>query len=339
MTITPAVKCLVRACAAAAIAAHDLEPVHKVIAREWSDDANTQWLARAATSPIEMGNAPGLVQTVIPEFVQALAAESAAARILREGLQLNFDDAGYIAVPTIIGNPNYAAFVGEADPIPVVQGFVEPLAMLIPKKIASIIVLTAEMIKSSNVEALMMDAMIRSTAMALDSVLLDSNPDDGTRPAGVRYNVTASAASSSPNALDALIDDVQTLYEVIEPLSPKSPIFVVSPARTLAANLRTTKTLPNVFASSALAGTTDIIAIAPNVIASVVGGLPLISAKRGAVTMNMDSTPLALVAGGTVSSPQRSTWQADCVAVKVRWPVTWVIRTTQGVSWLTATNW
>jgi hypothetical protein len=339
MTITPAVKCLVRACSAAAISAYDLVPVHQVIAREWSDDSNTQWLARAATSPMDMGNTPALVQTVIPDFVAALAGESAAARVFREGLQLSFDNAGYIGVPTLIGNPNYAAFVGEGDPIPVVQGFVEPLAMLMPKKIAAIIVLTAEMIKSSNIEALMMDAMIRSTALALDRVLFDDQPEDDVRPAGLRYGIAPSAASSAPNALDALIADVQTLYEAIEALTSRTPIFIVSPARTLAANLRTTRTLPNAFGSAALAGTTEMIAVAPNVIASVVGALPQISAKRGAVSVHANSAPLALVAGGTVATPQRSTWQADCVAVKVRWPVSWVLRSNRGVSWMTTINW
>ena len=339
MTTTPAVKCLVRTCAAAAIGAFDRTSPREVIAREWSDDANAQWLMRAVTSPTSMAGAPALVHTVLPDFVSALAGESAAARIFREGLQLTFDEAGRIAVPTLIGNPNYAAFVGEGAPVPVVQGFVEPLAILTPKKIASVIVLTTEMMRSSNIEALMLDAMVRSTALALDRVLFDDVADDGIRPQGVRYGLAPLAASSAPNALDALIADVETLYEAVDTVTPRSPIFVVAPARVLSASLRTTKTLPGLLGSYALQGSDDIIAIAPNAIASVVGELPLVSAKRGTVTVHADTAPLPLVVGGVAASPQYSTWQMDCVAVKIVWPVTWALRTSRGVSWLTAINW
>lgn len=338
-TPTPAIRCLVRACSAAAIGAFDRESVHNVISREYSNDSDTQWLMRAATAPTDMATAPALVRTVMPDFVTALAAESAAARIFREGLQLSFNGAGQIGVPTLIGNPNYAAFVGEGAPLPVVQGFAEPLAMLTPKKIASIIVLTSEMIASSNIEALMLDALIRSTALTLDRVLFDSQPEDGVRPQGVRWGVAALTASSAPNALDALIGDVETLYGAVDAVTSRSPIFVVAPARVLSASLRTTKTLPGLLGSYALQNSQDIIAIAPTTIASVLGEMPQISAKRGSVTVHGDTAPLPLVAGSTVASPQYSTWQMDCVALKVLWPVTWALRTSKGVSWLTAINW
>jgi len=336
--ITPAVKCLVRACSAAAIGAFDGVAPQRVIAREWSDDANTQWLMRAAQSPTEMADAPAMVRTVVPDFVSALAAESAAARIFKESLQLTFDRAGQIAVPTLTADANYAAFVGESAPIPVVQGFVAP-AMLTPKKVAAIILMTSEMVRSSNVEALMQDAIIRSTALALDRVLLDDQPEDGVRPQGVRYGIAPETASSAPNALDALIADVATLYEAIDVVTSRTPIFVVPPAKVLSANLRTTKTLPGIIGSYALQGSNDIIAIAPGALASVVGELPQISAKRGAVTVHSSDTPLPLVVGAAVANPQYSTWQMDCVAVKVHWPVTWTLRTPSGVSWLTAVNW
>jgi hypothetical protein len=33
--------------------------------------------------------------------------------------------------------------------------------------------------------------------------------------------------------------------------------------------------------------------------------------------------------------PERSVWQTDSVAVKVRWPVSWALRDPRGVAWLT----
>lgn len=339
-TITPAVKSLTRACAAAAISAFGREAPNRVIAREWSDDANAQWLMRAATSPTDIGTAPAIVRTLVPDFVAALAGQSAAARIFQDSLQLAFGDSGRIAVPTIIGNPNYAAFVGESDPIPVVQGFVEPLVMLTPKKLASIVVFTEEMIRSSNIEALMTDALVRSTALALDQALFDDQPEDAVRPAGLRYGKAALAASSAPEAFDALVSDVETLNSTIEATTPLPPLFVMSPAKALTTGLRTNRNLASLFGSHALRGTEDVIAIAPDSIAVVFGKRLEIDAKRGAVTIHTDNAPMPLVANdGTPAAPMLSAWQADCVAVKVRWPVTWALRSPDGVAWLTAQNW
>src|SRR5262252_5469945 len=119
---------------------------------------------------------PALVQTVMPDFVATLASRSAAASIFEQGLQLAFDGAGAISVPTILGNSAYASFVAEGAPIPVQQGHVEPLVTLTPKKLAAIVVLTTEMVRSSNIEALMLDALIRSVGLELDKALLDDQP-------------------------------------------------------------------------------------------------------------------------------------------------------------------
>lgn len=340
MAITPAVKCLIRACSAAAISAYGRESPNRVIAREWSDDANTQWLMRAATTPTDLASAPALVRDAMPDFVTALAAQSAAAQIFSKSLRLTFGNSGRIAAPTLIGNPNYAAFVGENDPIPVVQGFVEPLVMLTPKKLASIVVFTEEMIRSSNIEALMTDALIRSTALALDQVLFDDQPEDAARPAGLRYGKTPLTASSAPDAFDALVSDVETLNSAIEVTSPLPPLFVMSPAKALTTGLRTHRDLANVFGSYALQGSNDAVAIAPDALAVVFGERVQIDAMRGPVTIHTDTMPLPLVANdGTAAAPILSAWQADCVAVKLRWPVTWALRSTSGVAWLTAGNW
>jgi hypothetical protein len=131
-----------------------------------------------------MIGAPALLRTVMPEFVATLATKSTAAQIFREGLQLLFDGAGMISVPTLLGDPSYAAFVKEGDPAPVVQGVVEPLVTMTPFKLAAIVVITAEMLRSSNAEAILLDGMMRSAGMALDKALFDSNPGDASRPAG-----------------------------------------------------------------------------------------------------------------------------------------------------------
>lgn len=336
-----AIECFSRVCAAAAISAFDEVAANQVIARKWSDDQATQWLMRAATVPTSLANAPALVHTLLPDFIAALAAESAAARLFQESIKLSFGGAGQITVPSLVGNPNYAAFVGAGDPIPVVQGF-SPLVTLTPKKLASIVVFTTEMVRSSNIEALMKDALLRSTALALDSYLFDDQPEDTARPVGIRNGLTPLAASSAPNALDALLSDIETLHSALDAVTAEPPpIFIMSPAKAQVSKVRTIGTLDNVFGSYALHGSNDVIAVAQKVLAVATDAVPQISSQRGSVTVHAeDTTPLPLVANnGTVATPARSMWQADCVAIKVRWPMTWALRSSGGVAWLTATNW
>jgi hypothetical protein len=188
-------------------------------------------------------------------------------------------------------------------------------------------VLTVELIKSSNVEVLMTDALIRSTSLALDQVLFDANPEDTTRPAGLRYGLTALTASSAPETYDALVADVGALTTVVERVTPLAPMFVMSSAKALMTRLRSFTTLQNVYGSYAFHGTDTVIAVAPDALAVVVGAIPQISAKRSPVAvLGVEDQPL-------------STWQTDCVAIKLNWPLTWALRSPSGVAWLTTANW
>ena len=329
----PSVRSLVRACCAAAIGAADRTPVAKVALREWSDDRGVEWLTRAPSSITDTASAPALVHTVMPDFISTLATSSAAARFFKEGLQLTFDHAGRIAVPTIFGNTAYSAFVQEGAAIPLPAVSVEPLIYLTPRKLATIVVLTSEMVRSSNIEVLMTDALIRSTGLALDAALFDANPDDGARPAGLRYGITASTASAAPDPVAALMSDIETLSHATVTATRTYPIYVSDHARAQAMELRSTHGLRPliVLGSFGLSMQNILIAVAPDNLVSVLGAAPEIRAIREAA-VEMDTAPV----GG---APSKSLWQTDCIAVLVKLPVTWGMRSAAGVAWLTITNW
>jgi hypothetical protein len=329
------VKSFTRACAASAIAAYDKQSPLKIVTREWSEDRTAEWLVRAATTPADMTNTPALVRTVIPEFISLLASQSVAARLFKEGLQLSFDGAGTLAVPTLLGDSSYATFTKEGGAIPLVQGVTEPLVTLMPRKLATLIALTSEMIRSSNIEALMLDALTRSAALALDTVLFDANPDDGARPAGIRYGITELAASSAPDPVAALMSDIETLHTATEAVTATHPILVMSPTRALMANLRSTVGLSPliVLGSGGLVGSKIVVAVTPNNIASVLEGVPEIATAQHAA-LQMDTAPTP-----GMTDAIKSMWQTDCVAILVRLPVTWAVRSPAAASWLTAENW
>jgi hypothetical protein len=335
--LTPSVQSLVRACAASGLAAMERTPVARVVTREWSRDSDAQWLTRTATEPLTMADAPGLVRMVVPDVMATLVASSAAARLFNQGIQLSFDRAGQIAVPTILGDSTWATFVKDGDPVPVQEGHAEPLVILRPHKLAVIVVMTVEMLRSSNLETLMTDALIRSAGVTLDKVLFDDQPEDDTRPAGLRYGIAETPPSSAPDPLSALMQDIENLHREVSDVTYTQPIFVASHTRALMAHLRSTHGLVPLLmlGSQALKGTMLMLAVSPMNLASIAEGVPVVSASR-AGTLQMDTQPQADIAG---AAPLRSMFQTDCVAILIKLPVTWGVRSSVGVSWTVTTNW
>lgn len=334
ITVTPSVKCLVQACAAAAIGALDRTPPERVAKREYPNDRVVEWLLRAPSQVLETGAAPPLARTIVADVITAIAPSSAAAKLFREGLQLSFDRAGTIAVPTLLGNMAYSGFVAEGGPIPVVETPVEPLVTIEPRKLATIVVLTTEMVRSSNAEALITDGLIRSTGLALDQALFGDLAGDAVRPAGLRYGIAPLAASAAPEPVAALMQDIENVRRAVGEIASAHPIYVMSKTRMLLAQLRSTHGLDPliVLGSRALRGTMIMLGIVPENLASVYGDALDISATRSNGAVLMSSTP-------DESPPSRSLWQTDCVAILVRLPVAWAVRSPLGVAWTVTTNW
>jgi hypothetical protein len=324
---------LVRAATSTAIAAWDKTSALKVAVREFSSDRVAEWLVRAPALITDTASAPPLARSVMPDLITALGPTSAAARIFNEGLRLSFGRSAALAVPTILGDSAYSSFVAEGSPIPVVQGQVEPLIILTPKKLATIVVLTSEMVRSSNIEALMTDALIRSTGVALDFALLGDAPPSDAQPAGLRYGIAPLVASTAPDPNAALMQDLETVTRASMEFSEKTPVMVLSRIRALMAELRSQHGLAplTVIGTRALRGTMIMMGVAPQHCVSALGEMPEITATRESA-MLMDTAP----DGGP---PTRSMWQTDCVAVLVKLPVSWGLREASGVAWLVTTNW
>src|SRR5712675_552576 len=111
------VNAVMRACAARALGAlHKgrLDPVEHTRAR-WPDDRLAQFVVKAAASPAMHDQATWaaeLSHSVVADFIAALAPASAAADLFAKGLQLGFDQAGQVRVPSFVvelGNAGFAA--------------------------------------------------------------------------------------------------------------------------------------------------------------------------------------------------------------------------------------
>jgi hypothetical protein len=296
-------------------------------------------LTRAASAPAMVGQvgwAAELVHKVVIDALAALGPASAAAQIIQRGLVLNFTGAGVISAPGFVAGAGNASFVAEGQPIPVRQ-LASTAATLNPHKLAAIAVLTRELIESSNAEAAITDALVKSAGAALDTVFFDANAESAARPAGLRNGVTAIPPSGATDLWQAAFEDVAALINAVAPVAGNGPyIFVGSPGRVLAMQFRfniddAATPAPLFYASTAMGN--DLAVLAPSALVAAASPTPDVETAT-AGTLVMDTAPGP--AGTT--GPEKSMFQTDSMAIKVRWPLAWAMRDPRGFAWLTP-NW
>ena len=315
------------------------EEAERLVTRAWTDAA-AAYLVRAASSPATLATTTALTRTIVADFLAALGPASAGVQLLEKGLQLSFNGAAAINLPSFVADQNAVAFVQEGAGIPVRQfAITTPAPQLVPRKLALITSLTNEMLASSNAEAFVKDVMLRNCALGLDKVLFDATAGDAVRPAGLRYNIAASTASNNADFFEAMVEDVGTLLAAVSQVG-SNIVLIASHARAILTRLRAydAESLPPVLGSAAI-NAADLIAVAVDALASVTDAAPSIEASREAASVHMDSTPSEIVSSpGVVAYPVASIFQTDRVALKLRFGADWVLRDSRAVAWLT-TRW
>jgi hypothetical protein len=207
-----------------------------------------------------------------------------------------------------------------------------------PHKLALISVLTRELMESSNIEAAVEDAFSKASGAALDAAFFDANPESAARSAGMKYNNTALTPSAATDFWQAAFEDVAALINAIGPVAGPGPYFLIgSPGRAVAMGLRfnidpSVARQIQIFGSTAMGN--DLAAIAPNAIVTAASATPEVEMARAAALVMDDTAPGA---PGT-TGPEKSVFQTDSVALKVRWPVSWALRSPLGFAWMTP-NW
>lgn len=303
-----------------------------------NDKALLQLVTRSAVAPattFTTGWAAELVARTTADTVEALGAVSGAAEVFRQALVLDWNGAGVISAPGFVASATASGFVKEGDPIPVRQFPAGP-AQLLPYKLATIAALTREMVESGNAEALITDALIRSTALALDAAFFDANAAvANTRPAGIRNGITGLTASNNAELYEAFAEDFSILINAVGAVGGKGPyVFVAGPGRaaTMLLHYQSTSSPNFVIVASAAVGN-DLIVIAPKAIAAAFSADPEVETTNAATLVMQDSSPP--VAGTT--GPEKEMFQSDSLAVKVRWPVSWALRDSRAVAWMSPT--
>lgn len=302
---------------------------HEIAAREWPSDL----VLRAATAPAMTsvaGWAAELVAKLVADGLRAMGPASAGAQLLQQGMVLSFVGHGVISVPGLVAEYGNAGFVAEGAPIPVRQ-LATTAQQLLPHKLAAIGVLSREMIESSNAEALISDALMRAAGRMLDDILFDANPGDAVRPPGLRNGIAALTASNNADGGEAFFEDVAKLINSLAPVAGNGPYaLVASPGRVAQLQIRFIGRDSAITFYGSNAVSNDLLAVAPAALVAALSPEPEIEAAKAA-TLVMDTAPGA---AGTMG-PERSLFQTDSLALKMRWPVSWALRDPRGFAWLT----
>jgi hypothetical protein len=286
--------------------------VDDIAASLWPSDKTLATLisTRAATSPAMTsvtGWAAELAQKWVEDTVEALGAASAAVDVMTGGLVLTWNGYGAIGVPAFVATAGGASFVAEGQPIPVRQ-----------------FAATAQSIG---------DVLVRSAALAIDAAFFDINPATAARPAGIRNGIAALTPSASTDPFGAYFEDLGTLIGAVSAVGGKGPyVLVGNSARVIGMSARflgDDDAVIEPIMSGAVGS--DIIAIASQAVASAISPDPEIEVASAAALVMDDTAPGLPGAAG----PERSLFQTETLAIKVRWPVSWALRDPRGVAWLT----
>jgi hypothetical protein len=297
-------------------------------------------LTRAASTPATTTTASwaGVFSPIVTAFLANLVPYSAAADLLNRGLKLGFDSAGQVNIPNLA--LPLADFVAQGGAIPIIQGTTSLQGSLAASKFASIVVLSNELIASSNAEALTRDALLQSTGPSLDRRLFDSNAVvPGLRPAGLLRNITPIAATSGsgqPGAdYAAMAVDLKNITVAVADKAGNGGgiSIIAAPEQALNIVIGLVQGTPWPLLMSSALAPGIVIAVANSAVVSAFGE-PEIDTTRVASVV-MDDAAGAIGAGGTV----KAAFQTDMTGVRLRWPITWCLRDPAAIAYVQSTAW
>jgi hypothetical protein len=305
------------------------------------NDAPATLLFRAASNPAVLGTsgwASQLAATAVYDAIIGLAGPSAAAEIIRQGLQVDFDGRPIIQIPSVILSADDAGgFVAEAAPIPVRKRTIAAGPSLEPFKMAVINEFSNELAKHSNIQRIVTDDLSRAAVLLLDKEMLSTTAASTSRPAGLLNNVVPLTAA--PTGADARTTDIRTLVAALAAAGGGvNVVFICAPGQ---AAVMKDKVGPKfnfpILSSKALAAG-SIVALEISNFVSAFGPVPRFEISDSAA-LQEDTSPLALVDSGVTASPIRSLWQTDTSAVKMILRCSWGMRATGHVQVINSVNW
>jgi hypothetical protein len=272
-------------------------------------------------------------------LIGGLGPASVASQLMARAINLTYGDRhNVLVVPGIVPSSGNAGFVLQGAPIPV-RAYTTDVVAIELKKFATIIPLTREVITSSAAEAMTRAVVTESLALALDSAMLDTTVASALRPAGLRAQVNAITAAST--GVDAMKTDLAVLADAVTSVGGLDLVYIADPksAVKLLFGVGPQFQFPILSSGGLSAGT--LICIAVPALCVTIDPQPEISASAQA-TVQMDTAPQAgglVDSGGSVGASIRSFYQTDVIGIRFITNISWCLRASNAISWVTGVNW
>ena len=325
-----------RAAAAAVRAYVESVAPADMVKRMYPDDKVAPIILRAASTAATTSDAAWagpLAQLSISEAIEDIVAMTVAGRLARAGaLQVDIGRYASVRVP---GRATHAADAGqwvqEGHPIPARQLQILAGPTLTPQKLACITTMTREMSEASNIEAVVRQFLTEAAGMAIDAALFSASAATAAQPAGLLHGLTSLTPSAS-TGFDAVGKDLGALVgDIATRGGGARAFFVASPAQAVAVRFYAggqfyvagSDALPIAASVGLPAGT--VVAIEPESLCFSIAPPEFSVANQTAIHQE-DTTPLDIVAGGTASTPIKSMFQIDGMALRMNLWASWGMR-------------
>jgi hypothetical protein len=132
---------------------------------------------------------------------------------------------------------------------------------------------------------------------------------------------------------------LKAIAQISAPGAPTASRSIRLEANGVTLALRLANPLPYEVLTSSSLTAGSVIVVAANAVVSAIEGPPQIDARQDA-SVHFDDTPAEIVnVGGVMARPVRSVFQTDEVALRLRWPISWGLRSSAGLAWVSGTTW
>jgi HK97 family phage major capsid protein/HK97 family phage prohead protease len=358
---------LVRSMVVTALSKAQQRDPYSVLKERYGEDIQTKAafdvVSKAVSAPAlttTTGWAAELVQTAFLDLIETLIPVSVYPGLANRGPKFNFGRNGIISIPARSTATTVAgSFVGQGAPIPVRQGAFTATTLTV-KKLGVITTFSREMAEHSTpqIEAVLRQAIVEDTSVAIDTILLDATAASAIRPAGLRNGVTGATATTG-GGLAALVGDVKALAGSLITSSNghlRDPVWIMNPVQVLSIQFQTNATGQFIFQDEIAQGrfrgyplyqsttvpTGTVLLLDAADFFSATGDVPAFTASDTATLHMDDTTPLALSATGapnTVAAPIRSLYQTDSLAIRMTLDMNWAMRRTGVVAFVSGVTW
>jgi hypothetical protein len=255
--------------------------------------------------------------------------------LFEKAMALDLTGINQLDIP-IASNPASAPaiFIAEGRPAPVVQSILSKMTLGPACKTLIIAAVSNELESATPQTASAVIARVLSdrTNIGIDKAVFSSGAATSAQPAGLLNGATgvaATAPSASIMTSEAAAADVGNLLGAIGAagIDPSGAVLVGGPATIgRLMGLLGDLDLDALMTLGLGAGDKSLTAIAPAAVASGYEGAPQIEVGKDATIHMEDTTPLDLVASpSTVAAPQRTMYQINSLAVKVRGNAAWCV--------------